>query len=83
ILVPQARSPLRRLLTINYLPYGSITDLLKALDTLGEHEQAARFAEEHERDRITPHTMRPIVERPLHPSEIPVREIKVRSRWWS
>lgn len=36
----------------------------------------------HERDRITPHTIRPVVERPLHPSEIPVREIKVRRRWW-
>jgi hypothetical protein len=59
-----------------------VTDLLKALDNLGEHEQAARFAEEHERDRITPHMMRPVVERPLHPSEIPEREIKVRRRWW-
>ncbi|MEU7570094.1 hypothetical protein [Micromonospora sp. NPDC049240] len=46
-----------------------VTDLLKALDNLGEHEQAARFAKDHECDRITPHTMRPVVERPLHPSE--------------
>jgi hypothetical protein len=59
-----------------------VTDLLKALDSVGEHDQAARFAEEHERERITAHTIRPIVERPLHPSEIPVREIKVKRRWW-
>ncbi|WFE26105.1 hypothetical protein O7623_22495 [Solwaraspora sp. WMMD791] len=59
-----------------------MTDLLKALDSLGAHEQAAWFAEEHERDRVTPHTIRPVVERPLQPSGIPVREVAVRRRWW-
>ena len=37
--------------------------------------------EEHERDRITPHTIRPIVDRPLDPSEIPVRTV-YRKAWW-
>lgn len=59
-----------------------VTDLVKTLDGLGEHDAAARFADEHEQDRITPHTIRPIVDRPLHPSEIPVREVRVRRRWW-
>jgi hypothetical protein len=37
--------------------------------------------EEHERDQITPYSIRPLVERPRDPSEIPVR-IEHRRRWW-
>ena len=37
--------------------------------------------EEHERDRITPHNIRPVVERPLDPNEIPVRTVH-RKAWW-
>lgn len=38
--------------------------------------------EEHERDRITPHTVRPVVDRPLDPHEIPV-QVVYRTKWWS
>lgn len=37
--------------------------------------------EEHERDRITPYTIRPVVDRPLDPNEIPVRTV-YRKAWW-
>ncbi|MET8548928.1 hypothetical protein [Micromonospora zamorensis] len=58
-----------------------ITEVIAALERAGENGQATRFTEKHERDRITPWTVRPIVDRPLHPSEIPVREVPVRRRW--
>jgi len=58
-----------------------VTDLIEALDRAGEQTSAVRFAEEHERDRITPERVRPTVDRPLHPSEVPVREVRVRRRW--
>jgi hypothetical protein len=58
-----------------------VADLIRVLDQAGEQFTAARFAEEHERDRITPYTVRPVVDRPLRPSEIPVREVRVRG-WW-
>ena len=60
-----------------------VVELIKALDLAGETTQAEQFAEEHERDRITPYLARPVVDRPLHWSEIPVREVPVhRRRWW-
>ncbi|MFT4109499.1 hypothetical protein [Propionicimonas sp.] len=37
--------------------------------------------EEHERDRITPHTIRPIVDRPIDPREIPVHVV-YKKGWW-
>jgi len=58
-----------------------VTELIDALDHAGGKIVAMQFAEEHERDRITPHNIRPIVDRPLHPSEIPVREVRARRRW--
>jgi hypothetical protein len=58
-----------------------VANLIRLLDQAGDQFTAARYAEEHERDRITPYTVRPIVDRPLHPSEIPVREVRVRG-WW-
>jgi hypothetical protein len=58
-----------------------VTDLIKALEHADEKRLAAHFAEEHERDRITPYKVRPVADRPLHPSEIPVREVRVRRRW--
>ncbi|MEU8158774.1 hypothetical protein [Micromonospora parva] len=60
-----------------------VVQLIKALDVAGDTMQAERFAEEHERDRITPYLARPVVDRPLHWSEIPVREVPVyrRRRW--
>ncbi|MFC8850380.1 MULTISPECIES: hypothetical protein [unclassified Micromonospora] len=60
-----------------------VVELIKALDLAGETAQAEQFAEEHERDRITPYLARPVVDRPLHWSEMPVREVQVyrRRRW--
>lgn len=59
--------------------------LQRAIDALAgasDGEMLAKaLAEEHERDRITAYTVRPVVDRPLHPSEIPVREVPVRRRW--
>jgi hypothetical protein len=42
---------------------------------------AKSMEEEHERDRITAATVRPVVERPLEPSEIPVHYMQRRRRW--
>jgi hypothetical protein len=47
-----------------------VVELIKALDLAGETAQAEQFAEEHERDRITPYLARPVVDRPLHWSEM-------------
>ncbi|SCE95476.1 hypothetical protein GA0070618_2187 [Micromonospora echinospora] len=58
-----------------------VTRLIKVLEQAGDTTIAAVYAEEHDRERITPATIRPFVDRPLHPSEIPVREIRVRRRW--
>ncbi|MEU8180271.1 hypothetical protein AB0B86_05770 [Micromonospora sp. NPDC049047] len=58
-----------------------VAEVIAALERAGEDWHSTRFAEEHERDRITPWTIRTVVDRPLHPSEIPVREVPVRRRW--
>lgn len=60
-----------------------VTELIEALERAGDTLGAERFYTEHEQDRITAETSRPVVDRPLDPSEIPVREITVRRRrWW-
>ena len=60
-----------------------VVELIKALDLAGETTQAEQFAEEHERDRISPYLARPVVDRPLHWSEMPVREVPMhRRRHW-
>ncbi|MGW1056949.1 hypothetical protein [Micromonospora rubida] len=58
-----------------------VTRLIKVLEQVGETTIAGVYAEEYDRERITPATIRPVVDRPLHPSEIPVREIRTRRRW--
>ncbi|RIJ67839.1 hypothetical protein D1871_23065 [Nakamurella silvestris] len=63
-------------------------DILVArlIDTLKENGQghyAKTFEEEHERDRIWAWKARPVVERPIHPSEMPVVERPRRRRWGS
>jgi hypothetical protein len=58
-----------------------VTDLIKAVAGAGDERSAERFAVEHERDRVTPDKIRPLVDRPLDPSEIPVREVRVRRHW--
>ncbi len=61
--------------------------LARLIDAMKDdaHQGGAMFAqrmeEEHERERITPATVRPVVERPLDPSEIPVRYVQSRRRW--
>lgn len=57
-----------------------VIDQLKAR----EHSLVAEIIEqEHVEGRITPATVRPVVDRPLKPSEIPVIEVPVRrGRWW-
>jgi len=49
---------------------GRMTDTLKER---GENGLAEMFDREHEEERITPYKIRPVPERPLDPSEIPVR----------
>lgn len=59
--------------------------LSEAVESLGQHDErrAQMLTEEHEAKRITPGRVRPQIDRPLRPDEIPVREVKVRARrWW-
>lgn len=55
--------------------------LIDAVANKGDLHFARAMVEEHENERITPHTIRPVVERPLHPSEIPIRYERIRRRW--
>ena len=58
--------------------------LARAADTFRDNKLALHaewLDEEHERDRITPHTIRPTIERPLDPRHIPV-QIIYRKGWW-
>ncbi|TFF10545.1 hypothetical protein [Cellulosimicrobium funkei] len=58
--------------------------LARALGELrnsGAATSADVLGEEHERDRVTPYNVRPLVERPLTPVEIPVRVV-YRRAWW-
>lgn len=62
-------------------------DLLvtEVITALAHHDKsyADSFAREHETKRITPARVRPQIDRPLSIEEMPVREIRVRSRgWW-
>jgi hypothetical protein len=58
-----------------------VTELIAALEGVGKTMLAETFAVRHERDRITPERVRPVVDRPLQPWEMPVREVYVRRRW--
>ena len=42
---------------------------------------AESMEEEHEQERITAANVRPVVDRPLEPSEIPVQYVQRRRRW--
>ncbi|TEA06291.1 hypothetical protein [Mycobacteroides salmoniphilum] len=50
-----------------------------------EPDNADTYAGEHDDDRIRPEMTRPVVDRPLAPSEIPVIKVPVRQNWryWS
>jgi len=59
--------------------------IANVIDTLKQHDaiQAHIYEREHNQERITPESVRPVVDRPLAPWEIPVREVPVRrGRWW-
>jgi hypothetical protein len=55
------------------------------VDTLRKHDKfgADIYERDHDENRIRPETTRPVIDRPLAPWEMPVREIPVRrGRWW-
>lgn len=60
-------------------------DILVArlIDIIKQHDEfsAKILAEENEQDRITPESVRPVVDRPLDPSEVRVVHVKRRRRW--
>ncbi|WP_243064636.1 hypothetical protein [Humibacter sp. RRB41] len=58
-----------------------VAEVIDALKRAGDEYGARAFEEEHERDRITPERARPIVDRPLAPSEIPIQYVTARRRW--
>ncbi|MFJ8963302.1 hypothetical protein ACIRG5_28345 [Lentzea sp. NPDC102401] len=60
-----------------------VTRLVDQLRENGHSRFADVIAEVHEEERIAPGNFRPVVDRPLKPSEIPVRYIEVprRRRW--
>lgn len=39
--------------------------------------------DEHENERVTPYSIRPVPQRPLQPNEIPVIRVPDRRRWWN
>ncbi len=55
-----------------------VAPLIKPLEQAGNTTVATVDAEEHGRERITPVTLRPVVDRSLNPSELPVREIRTQ-----
>jgi hypothetical protein len=62
-------------------------DILAAtlVDVLRKHgvHAADAYEREHDDGRIRPETVRPVVDRPLAPWELPVREVTARrGRWW-
>lgn len=58
-----------------------ITELFEELKRLGHSRAVEYLVREHVEERITPANFRPVVDRPLKPSEMPVRYIKAPRRW--
>ena len=57
----------------------------KVIDMLKQHNaiHADIYEREHNEERITADTVRPVIDRPLAPWEMPVIEVPVRrGRWW-
>jgi hypothetical protein len=55
------------------------------VDALRNHDKlnADIYERDHNENRISPETIRPVVDRPLAPWEIPIREVPTRrGRWW-
>ena len=60
-----------------------LTDAIGMLRGTGEDVRADRLDEEHERNRITAATVRPVIDRPVPLSEKSVRVVyKYRRAWW-
>lgn len=58
---------------------GTLVDTLRKHDTFAAHIHEC----DHDENRIRPDTVRPVIDRPLAPWEMPVREVPVRrGRWW-
>lgn len=58
-----------------------IARLFEELKRLGHAQAVSYLARTYEDDRITPANYRPVVDRPLKPSEIPVHYVKAPRRW--
>lgn len=60
------------------------TLLASALTSLRQFNKhwADAYTQEHENERITPYSIRPIPERPLQPHELPVIRVRTRRQWW-
>ena len=69
-----AEAEVRRLDTL-------VDQLLYELETNGHARSAEIIARTNEEERITPYNIRPVVERPLKPSEISVRYERAPRRW--
>lgn len=58
-----------------------ITKIFEELQRLGHTRAVDHLHRSYEEERITPSNFRPVVDRPLKPSEIPVRYVKAPRRW--
>ena len=59
-----------------------ITRLFEQMRAQGNHTAVVDVIERaYEEERITPHSLRPVVDRPLKPSEIPVQYVSAPRRW--
>ncbi|QIM16034.1 hypothetical protein G7067_05755 [Leucobacter insecticola] len=58
-----------------------MTRIFDELKRLGHTQAVEHLIRTYEEDRITPANYRPVVDRPLKPSEIPVRYVKAPRRW--
>jgi hypothetical protein len=60
--------------------------IARVIDTLKQHDAiyADIYEREHNEERISPESVRPVVDRPLAPWEMPVIEMPARrrGRWW-
>jgi len=57
----------------------TLVDALRKHDNFG----AEIYERDHNENRIRPETIRPVIDRPLAPWELPIREVPARrGRWW-
>lgn len=58
-----------------------LSNLFEELKRLGHSSAAEHLVRAYEEERITPANFRPVVDRPLKPSKIPVGYERVPRRW--